>query len=131
VLSYLFRRDTRAEIYRPYLTNTLPVISFMTVAELEQWALVRNWSLTRQERLAEYVERFSIMLVDLNLCRVWATIGNQARRAGRPIQASDAWIAATALALDVPLLTNNRADFAGVDGLTLLPAEASPPEGSA
>jgi hypothetical protein len=43
VISFLFKRDTRAELYRPHLQNTLPLVSFMTIAELEQWALIRNW----------------------------------------------------------------------------------------
>ena len=33
---------------------------------------------------------------------------------------ADAWIAATALHLDVPLVTHNKNDFLGVDGLTLI-----------
>jgi len=32
----------------------------------------------------------------------------------------DAWVAATALSYDVPLVTNNAADFAGVSGLTVI-----------
>jgi predicted nucleic acid-binding protein len=121
VLSYLFRRDTRAELYRPYLTDAYLMISFMTIAELEQWTIRRGWGPARQERLALFLERFSIILVDLPLCRTWAEVGEQARRTGRPIQAADAWIAATALTLRLPLLTNNRDDFMGVEGLTLLP----------
>jgi predicted nucleic acid-binding protein len=45
-----------------------------------------------------------------------------ARRQGRPIQTADAWIAATALHLGVPLVTHNPADYAGVSGLTVLTA---------
>lgn len=43
-----------------------------------------------------------------------------ARQQGRPIAAADAWIAATALAHDVPLLTRYIADYAGVTALRLL-----------
>jgi len=38
--------------------------------------------------------------------------------AGR-IETADAWIAATALLYDVPLLTHNKADYLGVPGLQL------------
>lgn len=48
-----------------------------------------------------------------------------ARRAGRPIQTADAWIAATALLYGATLVTHNAADFAGVPGL-LVVAEESP-----
>lgn len=39
VFSFLFKSDTRVEIFRPYLTGVTPVVSFMTVAELDRWAL--------------------------------------------------------------------------------------------
>lgn len=38
----------------------------------------------------------------------------------RPIGAADALIAATALALGIPLLTNNKRDFEGIEGLTVI-----------
>ena len=125
VFSYLFRRDTRAQVYRPYLTGALVAISFMTVAELDRWTIQRNWGPARQERMAVFLERFTIVLVDRALCRTWAEVGDQARRNGRPIQAADAWIAATAVALGVPLITNNRDDYAGVDGLVILPGSTA------
>jgi predicted nucleic acid-binding protein len=121
VLSYLFRDDTRIETYRPYLTGLSLIISFMTVAELDRWALQRNWGLARREQMAEFLAQFALAQVNRALCRTWAEVSDRARRRGRPIQTADAWIAATALALAVPLVTNNRSDFAGVDGLTLLP----------
>jgi predicted nucleic acid-binding protein len=42
---------------------------------------------------------------------------------GRPIQTADAWIAASALHYQVPLITNNAGDYASIDGLELLTAE--------
>lgn len=44
VVSYLFKGDSRAEAYRPHLTGNLLVVSFMTVAELDRWALERDWA---------------------------------------------------------------------------------------
>jgi tRNA(fMet)-specific endonuclease VapC len=43
VLSFLFRQDSRAEAYLPYLGNKAIAISFQTLAELELWALVGHW----------------------------------------------------------------------------------------
>ncbi len=53
VVSYLFKGDTRAEAYRQHLLGKTPAISFMTVAELYQWAFVRNWGEHRLARLDE------------------------------------------------------------------------------
>src|SRR3712207_5982145 len=89
VISYLFRRDTRAETFRPYLTGALVSISCMTIAELDAWALQRSWGAARQERMTAFLERFTVVLVDRALCRTWAEVGMQARRNGRPIQAAD------------------------------------------
>jgi tRNA(fMet)-specific endonuclease VapC len=121
VVSYLFRNDTRAEQFRPHITGRILAVSFMTVAELDRWALQRNWGSARRERMTDFLSRFVIVLVDRALCRTWAAVGDQARRNGRPIQVADAWIAATAIALNVPLLTHNRSDYAGVDDIDLLP----------
>lgn len=57
---------------------------------------------------------------DRALCLRWAEATDSALRNGNPIQAADAWIAATALLAGVPLVTNNPTDYAGVDSLTVL-----------
>ena len=44
----------------------------------------------------------------------------QAKAAGRRIESADAWIAATALLYDVPLVTHNRKDYLGVPGLKIV-----------
>lgn len=43
-----------------------------------------------------------------------------ARRRGRAIEVADARVAATALLYDVPLVTHDPDDFAGVDGLQII-----------
>jgi predicted nucleic acid-binding protein len=120
VVSYLFKRDTRARRYRRHLHGTEGILSFMTVAELEQWALRRRWGQRRREELAQLTERFPVHFADRLLCRLWAEVTNRARRNGRPIETADAWIAATALVLGLPLVTHNPGVFAGVDGLTVV-----------
>ena len=63
---------------------------------------------------------FELFYADNDLCTVWARIRTDARTMGRPMSPQDAWIAATALALDTPLATNNRRDFEHVQKLRLL-----------
>lgn len=60
-----------------------------------------------------------------DLCRLGAEVTDQACRKDRPLDGADAWVAATAPALGVPLVTHNPADYAGVDALTVI-SEAAP-----
>ena len=122
VLSYIFKHDTRAPFYQAQLIGVAPVLSFMTVAELDAWALRRRWGPPRIGRLEQFLSHFQVILPDRDLCRRWAEVTEACRRAGRPIQATDAWVAATALHLGAPLLTHNRADYAGVPGLSVISA---------
>lgn len=96
----------------------------MTVAELDRWAVQHAWGEPRRRRMAAFLDQFMTMLVDRELCRTWERAMDQARRNGRPIQVADAWIAATTIALDIPLLTNNRSHFVGVDDLALLAVDS-------
>lgn len=120
VVSYLFRNDTRVANFVPILNGHVLYVSFMTVAELDRWALSRNWGPSRMATLEIHLRTFVFHPFDRALCRRWAEAVDGARRRGRPIQTADAWIAATALHLNLPLVTHNPSDYAGVAGLTVL-----------
>jgi tRNA(fMet)-specific endonuclease VapC len=125
IVSYLFKGDTRAALYQPHLDGRLLLISFMTLAELDRWALERNWGQARRAQLTAHLRHFTVYPYDRALCRRWAEVTDQARRNGRPIQCADAWVAATAMLYHAPLITHDPNDFAGVTGLTVI-SEAKP-----
>lgn len=120
VVSFLFKRDSRAELYRPHLTGRLLAVSFMTVAELDLWALQRRWGAEQRARMDEHLRHFVVHPADRALCRTWAEVSHQARRSGRPLTTADAWIAATAVLHGIPLITHNRSDFAVVSDLVVV-----------
>ncbi len=120
VVSYLYKGDTRAELYRPHLTSPPFIISFMTLAELRSWMRQRNWGVARRRKLELYLARYVVLYANDALCERWAEATDSARRGGRPIAAADAWVAAAALQQGVPLVTHNGAHYAGVAGLTLI-----------
>jgi tRNA(fMet)-specific endonuclease VapC len=117
VVSFLFKGDTRAQVYLPHLQGRQWLISFMTEAELEQWALLAKWSAKRVEWLRIFLRRVAIVPSSHDLVVKWAEAMVSARRGGRRIETADAWIAATALLYDAPLLTHNKSDYLGVTGL--------------
>ena len=120
VVSYLFKKDTRAIAYRPHLAGKIPVLAAQTKAELELWTLERNWGTQRRQKLAEHLRDFVVAPFDEDLCRLWAVVTDGARRQGVAISCADAWVAATALFYGVPLVTHNAKDYAGVPGLVVI-----------
>ena len=121
VASYIHKKDTRAALYEPHLSNAIMSISFMTLAEMERWAIARNWGARRHaEMLRMLKERFTVIDSSPALCRKWAEVTEQMKRAGRMIAPNDAWVAATALLYGAPLVTHNAVDFAHVAGLTVV-----------
>jgi tRNA(fMet)-specific endonuclease VapC len=123
VVSFLLKDDTRAQLYRPHLQDKTLALSFMTVAELYQWAYVRNWGVRKLTRLEEQLHRYVIVPFDNELCKQWANISVQRQRMGRPISVQDAWIAATALRHSCPLVTHNRDDFSDITDLEVISEE--------
>jgi tRNA(fMet)-specific endonuclease VapC len=123
VVSFLLKDDTRAQLYRPHLQGNTLALSFMTVAELYQWAYVRNWGEQKLARLEGQLHRYVIVPFDNELCKQWASICVQRQRLGRPISMQDAWIAATALRHTCPLVTHNKDDFASIVGLEVISEE--------
>ena len=122
VVSMLFKGDTRAFAFRRHVAGRLLGISFMTWPELERWPLERVWGLLRKAELERHMTPYTVLPVNRELCRGWAEISFNAKKQGIPIQAADAWIAASALYYQVPPISNNGNDYSTVRGLTVLTA---------
>lgn len=121
VASYIFNWHSLAPRYLDALHGCDLIISFMSLAELRMGAISAGWGRQRRLLLEGFIEGFEVFYPDNDLCTLWARIRADARSAGRPISPQDSWIAATALALDAPLATNNRRDYERVQSLKLLP----------
>ena len=120
VVSYLHKSHENVALYRPHVEGNLKAVSFMTVAELYRWTIESNWGEHQIVRLEARLEDYFHYAVNRPLCGAWAAITAEASANGTPIAADDAWIAATALQHDFPLVTHNRKDFEAVSGLGLV-----------
>lgn len=121
VASYIFKEDTRGDLYEPHLAGAVASISFMTLAELEQWAVLRKWGTRKHAELMRFIKaRFIVIDSNAALCRQWAEVRGDVARAGHHIETADAWVAATARLYAAPLVTHNAADFAHVPGLSII-----------
>ena len=119
VISLVFKGDSRAEKYFAALSAPDLLVSFMTEAELERWILQAKWGAGRTTLFRTYMKRFVSVPSSRDLIVKWAEVMVMAQGAGRRIEVADAWIAATALLYDAPLVTNNPSDYAGVAGIKL------------
>jgi tRNA(fMet)-specific endonuclease VapC len=95
-------------------------IAFMTKAEVLVWPMNNDWGARRRAELSEHLSEFTTLLPDDDSPRYWAEVMATSKRLGRPMDAADAWIAATALQWDLPLVTNNFRDFEPLSELTLV-----------
>jgi len=120
VWSYLFKGRDEAKLYEPHLFGNILVISFQTQAELLRGVIAASWGTRRRQHLESRLKRYIVEHTSDALSLRWAEAMDSARRNGRPIGAADAWVAATALHLGVPLITHNRNHFIGVDGLIVI-----------
>lgn len=128
VVSFLFRGDSRSQFYLPYLLNHRCVISFMTLAELEFGVRRANWSDERRSSLFDWLHAHLVIFNQTTeLCSIWAALRVEAERKGRALASSDAWIAATAVLLDVPLLTHNYRDYECLESLNVVSANSASP----
>ncbi len=120
VFSYLFKKDSRGERYRPHLEGQTLCISFQTVAELYQWAEMNDWSDKRRKQLQEGLRNFVVLPYDNETAWVWARIRAARQKQGHQIAPQDAWIAASALRHSCPLITHNAQDYSGIPGLEVV-----------
>jgi predicted nucleic acid-binding protein len=99
-------------------------VSAVTVAELQVGVLAARDVDTRAQRLAtlEAVGDVELLVVDEAVAAAWARLRVHLAEAKRRLNVNDLWIAATALANDLPVVTQDD-DFepvTGVGGLAVI-----------
>lgn len=121
VVSFILKGYSRAKDYAPFLLEQHLAISFMTVAELYQWAAIRQWGTHRVQQLEQTISTTYIVLsFDIALCQRWGEVRALRRGMGKPISPEDAWIAATSLQYNLPLVTHNPKDFEDIPDLEII-----------
>ncbi len=90
---------------------------------LRYGALSRNWGEMRRGQLERRIARVSVVPIDDDLTRAYAEVKDRCRRAGHALAQKDhdgdRWIAATAIKLEVPLISDDGL-FEDVPGLLLI-----------
>jgi tRNA(fMet)-specific endonuclease VapC len=123
VVSFLIKGDSRRLAYAPLLQGHTLALSFMTVAELYQWAAIRKWGAQRRAQLDQTLHNYLVIPVDIEMCRIWGELRAEQQIAGYTIAQQDAWIAATAIRHKLALITHNAIDYRSITSLDLRTAK--------
>ena len=93
-------------------------ISIIVLGELE-WGVAQS-SRVEENRagLRDLLAAVRVVDLDAEVARQYGRLRAHLRSIGQPIGPNDLWIAAHALARDVPLITHNLAEFRRVPGLS-------------
>ena len=129
VVSFLRRGDPRAARFEPILVGRVPAVSFATGAELRYGALWGGWGERRRQALELMLRRYLFRPAGPEVSATWARIRCTMDAAGHGMSGLDRRIAATALAHDCPLFTDNDRHLERVPGLVLNPGFAAPGPG--
>ena len=109
---------------RPLEWQSLPErigVSVITIGELRAGVLAASTLVLRDRRLATLTEASALAAspVDERVAEAWAHLRVSLRDAGLRMGLNDSWIAATALAHGVPVITQD-ADYVAVAGLEVI-----------
>ena len=116
----LFIARVRPRLARESVPDVLAV-SVITIGELRAGVLAAADVATRDRRLATLTAALSLepIPIDEVVAEAWAILRVQLRDLGRRMPVNDSWIAATALALGVPVVTQDD-DYVELPGLDVL-----------
>ena len=89
-------------------------------------AWLGGWGPSRRYDLESFIRQQDPEYPTFSTCEIWAEIRSHTQRLGRRMESEDAWVAASAIYLDLPLVTHNARHYEHVPGLTLLTSADGP-----
>ena len=111
-----------ATAYEPLIVGRPAFISFQTVAELRFGVRIRNWGAGRMLKMEARIAAAETVQSGPDLIDAYIRLRVDCQRAGHALAQArhdaDRWIAATAVRLGIPLVSNDRI-FADAPGLTV------------
>jgi len=96
-------------------------VSAVTLGELRLGVLQAAGPEAAARRLSTYqlAQRFEPLVVDESVSEAWALLISRLRAAGRKVPVNDSWIAATAIAHGVPIVTQDH-DYDAMPGVEVI-----------
>lgn len=95
-------------------------ISSITLSELRYGVAKSTYQEKNAKALDEFIIPLEVLSFDEEAARIYGDIRAALEKAGTPIGAMDMLIAAHAVSLGIPLVTNNTREFARIPTLTVV-----------
>ena len=118
--SIFIANETGRSLDRAALADEIAV-SIITIGELRAGVLAADDVTTRDRRLSTLMAALDLqpLLIDERTAEAWAWLRIALRDSHQRMPVNDSWIAATALALDIPVMTQDT-DYVDVPGLGVI-----------
>ncbi len=102
--------DTRANDsgYAAFTQGYRLILPMITCAELRQGSLTGGWGDGKRQRLERFLTRHTLHPITETTAEHWASLRFECRRRGIGNTENDAWVAAAALEMNLPLVSNDR-----------------------
>lgn len=123
VVSYMCRRDARGRAFSDLIGEHPTGITLLSIAESRKGAVYGNWGDPEIAYVHASLSRFFVVESNAEIANVCGGLLGRCKQIGVSISWPDAWAAATALWLDVPLVAHDR-DLERVPGLRVLTIHA-------
>ena len=94
-------------------------VSIIVLGELEWGARLSNRKDESFASVRDFIGAVQVVELDADVAREYGQLRAHLRSIGQPIGPNGLWIAAHALARDVPLVTHSLAEFRRVPGLSV------------
>jgi predicted nucleic acid-binding protein len=117
----VFIADETGRAIRSELLPDRLAVSVITIGELRAGVLSAVDTKTRARRLATLTHALALdpVPVDDDVAEAWARLRLLLRESGQRMAVNDSWIAATAMALGVPVVTQDE-DYLALEGLDVV-----------
>jgi predicted nucleic acid-binding protein len=119
VISYIHAESSLGLAYRDLIDHREVGLTGHTIAELSAGPVISRWGERRLIRYLQFLEGFTHVPCTREMAEICGAIRGMRRRIGEPIDWADAWAAACALWLDVPLVTHDK-DLEGIPDLRVI-----------
>jgi predicted nucleic acid-binding protein len=119
VISYMFKGVPLGDAYTELIDSRQTGITLLAISESRQGVVYDNLGMRKLEVLDAFLSRFILLESNAEIANICGGLLGRCMQIGRALSWPDAWAAATAIWLDVPLVAHDR-DLERVPGLRVL-----------